>query len=720
MARPCPVCGAINRDTARFCQGCGRPLVSEIACPQCGTLNQPNARFCHQCAAFLVAGGSIANPNTGLLPAGSLLANRYIIIHKIGQGGMGAVYKATDTRLGQKVVAVKELSEANLTDPAEKQQARQAFEQEARILAQLNHPNLPRVTDHFSEAGKQYLVMDFIEGQTLQQMLDATGGPLDVQKVSDWAVQLCDVLEYLHSQQPPVVFRDLKPGNIMLDRDGKVKLIDFGIARHFKPGKTTDTVSFGTAGYAPPEQYGKGQTDARSDIYALGATLHHLLTGRDPANNPFNFPPLRTLNPKVPEIIEHAVMKALEQAPPNRWQSAHEMKKALTTASPPDKEAIAAASSPVQAPYAVVPSAASVAVLPGSPRAVSPVRVASIQRVGYSSWLLLAIVLFVVQRQVVMYLSTSGLVTKPYWLPLASALNALLPTLLLVLTRRPGSAILMFGLAIVERYLLHGIPPDSMMLMTQLSGAIAMEIMFATRRYNDFRWWVVSLAALVANLAEWIAPQVMTGIPFEALRVGEVEATQWAGAAAGGLVSIWLGRILASFPVRWKTNQQLTYLQVLLIAVTALLFVRWWSPLINRAIQTTPSIPLKLAVGAAYSGIVLPLLFRIAGKPGTALITAACSTLLTAWTGATVNDILLVRVFGTALAVETVFLVGSYRNFGLWRMIIAAMMGSIAAQYAANVYRGLPLSFSEASYYQLGGAAVGGFLAYVIARLLKR
>jgi serine/threonine-protein kinase len=332
MPKICPSCGQINRDEARFCGSCSAPLTQSLLCPACGATNLPNARFCHQCTTPLAAGASqpMAGTGTGMLLPNSLLAGRYLIVQRVGRGGMGAVYKATDTRLGQKVVAVKEMSEAALTNQLERQQARQAFEQEAQMLARLDHPNLPRVTDHFSEAGKQYLVMDFVDGQTLEGLLDQTSGFLNVRQVVDWAGQLCDVLDYLHKQQPAIIFRDLKPANIMLGKDGKIKLIDFGIARLFKPGKSADTTSFGTAGYAPPEQYGKGgQTDARSDIYALGATLHHLLTRRDPAQSPFAFPPLRGLNAQVPEGVERVIAKALEHDPARRWQSAQEMGQAL-------------------------------------------------------------------------------------------------------------------------------------------------------------------------------------------------------------------------------------------------------------------------------------------------------------------------------------------------------------------------------------------------------
>jgi len=244
---------------------------------------------------------------------------------------MGSVYQAADARIVGKTWAIKEMSDAAITNPLEKQQAHAAFRQEAQMLASLDHPNLPKVTDHFTEGGKQYLVMDFIEGETLTDCLDREGQlSLPVDTVIRYAEQLCDVLEYLHGQSPPVIFRDLKPGNVMVTADGTVKLIDFGIARIFKPGKAADTAYFGTTGYAPREQYGKGQTDARSDVYALGATLHHLLTGVDPIDHPFRFEDVRQLNPAVPAHVADAVTRALSDDPDDRWSGAVAMKAALT------------------------------------------------------------------------------------------------------------------------------------------------------------------------------------------------------------------------------------------------------------------------------------------------------------------------------------------------------------------------------------------------------
>lgn len=318
-----------------------------------------------------------------MLPPQSVLSGRYVIACRVGKGGMGAVYQASDTRIPGKTWAVKEMSDAAITDPLEKQQARAAFRQEALMLARLDHRNLPKVTDHFSEGGKQYLVMDFLEGETLTERLEREDdGPLPVGEVLGWSEQLCDVLEYLHGQSPPVIFRDLKPGNVMVMPDGTVKLIDFGIARIFKPGKTTDTTYFGTAGYAPKEQYGKGQTDARSDVYALGAMLHHLLTGADPADNPFHFEDVRRLNSQVPAHVADCVMKALADDPDDRWQSAAEMKAALLAqeATPKPKPA---PKPRAQLKVNAVPQPAAVAASAGAGAVPQPVATPAVSRLTF-------------------------------------------------------------------------------------------------------------------------------------------------------------------------------------------------------------------------------------------------------------------------------------------------------------------------------------------------
>jgi serine/threonine protein kinase, bacterial len=332
MATFCPNCGSENRDAAQFCKQCASPLTVELICANCRAKNRPNSRFCLRCGTPL-RGSTPPAGLTGQLPANALLNSRYLIVGRIGRGGMAAVYQATDTRLSNKVWAIKEMSDAALLDPGERQQARAAFQREAQMLARLNHLNLPKVNDFFEEGGKLYLVMDYIEGQTLEEVLDTRFGGLPESRVLDWARQLCDVLDYLHHCSPPIIFRDLKPGNIMLERSTCIKLIDFGVARWFKPGQAQDTISFGTDGYAPPEQYGKGQTDARSDIYALGVTLHQLLTCHDPASTLFALPPARRVNPAVSVQVEQALIKATQADRVNRYQSVAEFRQSLLATS---------------------------------------------------------------------------------------------------------------------------------------------------------------------------------------------------------------------------------------------------------------------------------------------------------------------------------------------------------------------------------------------------
>ncbi len=267
----------------------------------------------------------------------AMLQSRYRILNHIGGGGMGQVYLAEDTRLPGRRCAIKEMTPTQLP-PQDRAWAAQAFEQEARMLARLSHPGLTAVNDFFPEMGNWYLVMDYIEGETLElQLQQMPGGRLSLSAALDVARQLCDVLEYLHAQNPPVIFRDLKPGNVMLTLQGQVKLIDFGIARFFKPGKTSDTVNLGTPGYAAPEQGGRGQTDSRSDIYSFGVMLHQLLTGYDPALTPFNLPSARMLNPAIPPNIDAIIQRATQVAPDLRFHNVREVRLALsaTTIFPP-------------------------------------------------------------------------------------------------------------------------------------------------------------------------------------------------------------------------------------------------------------------------------------------------------------------------------------------------------------------------------------------------
>jgi serine/threonine-protein kinase len=181
MTKQCPGCGKPNRDDARFCSHCATPLVSEILCPSCGTANQPEARFCHYCATPFKG----ATPQTGMLQPNAVLAGRYIIVCKVGGGGMGAVYQAADQRLPGKPWAIKEMSDAAITNPLDKQQAVDAFRREAQLLSTLDHGNLPKVSDYFTEGGKHYLVMDFIQGRTLEEALHSISGFLDEDEVLD-------------------------------------------------------------------------------------------------------------------------------------------------------------------------------------------------------------------------------------------------------------------------------------------------------------------------------------------------------------------------------------------------------------------------------------------------------------------------------------------------------------------------------------------------------
>jgi serine/threonine-protein kinase len=300
----CPHCGGSHRSSARFCPATGKPIQREVA-PLDLQEETPGL--------------------TGRLPANSILNNRYLILRKVGHGGMAAVYQAADTRQPGTLWAIKEMSDAALSSVQERDYAMRAFQQEANLLRSLAHPNLPRVIDAFTEGGKHYLVMEFVSGESLQVMLEKRARPFSEAEVLPWALQLCDVLAYLHNQDPIIIFRDIKPSNIMLTPQGQIKLIDFGIARFFKPGKTKDTLALGTPGFAAPEAV-TGQTDERSDIYSLCATLHNLLTGHDPVKTMFNIPPARQLNPAISVAMERILMRGLQNHRDLRWRSAADLR----------------------------------------------------------------------------------------------------------------------------------------------------------------------------------------------------------------------------------------------------------------------------------------------------------------------------------------------------------------------------------------------------------
>jgi hypothetical protein len=263
---------------------------------------------------------------TAMALTDQVITGRYQLGRLLGSGGFGAVYLAEDLRL-QRPVAIKICSTRRLPRE-EAAEAARLFEQEALTLAHLRHPGLTAVWDYFSEGDDYYLVMEYVPGETLRELLARSGGCLPVPLAIDYASQLCSVLRYLHTRPNPIVFRDLKPGNIMVTPGGDLKLIDFGIARLFSPDKISDTAQFGTPGYAPPEQYGS-QTEPRSDIYSLGAVTHQMLTGHNPARSPFALPPARVINPALSPELESALLRALAPRPDDRFATADEFCAAL-------------------------------------------------------------------------------------------------------------------------------------------------------------------------------------------------------------------------------------------------------------------------------------------------------------------------------------------------------------------------------------------------------
>lgn len=268
-----------------------------------------------------------------LLKPGATLSNRYLIQESIGVGGMGAVYRARDLHFPNvvKVVAVKEMVN-RAHDPIVRETIIKNFEREANILATLSHPAIPRIFDYFTQEERSYLILEFIFGKNLELILSETRGFMPQDKVIQWAIELCDVLEYLHNHQPePIIFRDMKPSNVMINQHNHIVLVDFGIAKTFQTGEKGTMI--GTEGYSPPEQY-RGEATTLADIYALGATLHHLLTRRDPRlEAPFSFGerPIRQINPDVLPELANVIEMALQYNPEDRIQSAQAMKEALLT-----------------------------------------------------------------------------------------------------------------------------------------------------------------------------------------------------------------------------------------------------------------------------------------------------------------------------------------------------------------------------------------------------
>jgi len=267
------------------------------------------------------------------LEPGTLLLDRYSIVHRVGGGGMGSVYQARDKRLADRLCAVKEMIEM-FADQSQRAKAVEDFKREAEVLAQLDHPSIPTVFDYFIETGRYYLVMRWIGGGDLAEQMRVRGGLVDEATVCKWAVWICDVLHYIHTQKPPIIYRDLKPANLMLDdKTERVMLVDFGIARIVRPTEKGVT-AIGTMGYAPPELFA-GKVEPRSDIYSLGATMFHMLTGSDPQDNPlliFDFsknPRPCQINPNITPEMEQILMKMVAHKPEDRQASALELMRAL-------------------------------------------------------------------------------------------------------------------------------------------------------------------------------------------------------------------------------------------------------------------------------------------------------------------------------------------------------------------------------------------------------
>ncbi len=289
------------------------------------------------------------------LPLGTILDGKFKIVQVLGEGGMGTVYKVEQVGKPGYFRAVKELIISPNTPADERKSAIERFDKEIDLLFNLKHPRIPSLILSFQERGNYYFVMEFVPGRSLEKILEDSKAPLDEDQVIKWMMQVCEALSYIHSRTPPIILRDLKPGNIMITPDDNVQLIDFGIARKFDPNKRTNTENLGTISYASPEHLGSitapgqkrsalnpgklVQTDARSDIYSLGATMYHLLTNHEP--DPIQTPPAGSILAKNPRLrtvrignrvfcpVEQVIIKAMQQEPANRFQSAEAMRAAL-------------------------------------------------------------------------------------------------------------------------------------------------------------------------------------------------------------------------------------------------------------------------------------------------------------------------------------------------------------------------------------------------------
>ncbi len=279
---------------------------------------------CPNCGMPLPHNGPCPNSFSLGVQVKQILQGRYEIIGLIGEGGMGEVYKAHDVRLHNRICVVKRLRNDFYKDE-DRQKAQVFFQREIAVLSQLQHPNIVHILDYFIEASDYYLVMEYIDGPgNLYNILQERGQPFDEEQVLNWAVEICDVLEYLHGQHPAIIYRDLKPSNIMIDTKMRVKLVDFGIARRFEDNvENTHVVS---GGYSPPEQYW-GAAHPQSDIYSLGATMYFLLTGKDP--EALTTSSAKNINPLVSDYTDSLIQKATAQDPAQRFLNAQEVRESI-------------------------------------------------------------------------------------------------------------------------------------------------------------------------------------------------------------------------------------------------------------------------------------------------------------------------------------------------------------------------------------------------------
>jgi serine/threonine protein kinase len=266
---------------------------------------------------------------------GTMLKDKYEIKKLLSKGERGGVYLCYEDHLS-KNWAIKELH-TDLIKGEERKKALEQFKIEAKLLANLNHTNIPKVIDYFEASGKHYLVMDYIEGWTLKQVIESSSSFIAVRDLINWGIKICEILHFLHSQNPPIIFRDLKPSNVILDMYGELKLVDFGISKIFMPANPTGPFAkvVGSPGFCPPEQYGYRKTDIRSDIYSLGALLYYGASKRIPPESLYihvgdeALIPLQKLNKLIPTGLEKIILKAMETKAENRFASAEDMKNAL-------------------------------------------------------------------------------------------------------------------------------------------------------------------------------------------------------------------------------------------------------------------------------------------------------------------------------------------------------------------------------------------------------